>query len=95
MTINRAAFRKEAKKLYKEKNKGVPKKQRLPFSDFFKQYKDMKSGKIDESQLSGSEDSELNSEEDFDFENIINVNEINDDDVETSEIIVKDESQGS
>lgn len=96
MTINRAALRAEAKRLYKEQIKGVPKRQRLPFSEFFKRYRDMKFNKTDEPQLQESEEL-LNTDivEDFDFENIINVNEIDDNDVETSPTIVRDEDQES
>jgi len=83
---NRTAFRAEAKKVYKERIKGVPKKQRLPFAKFFKQYKDMKLGKTPD-----TEQVDMNTEEtDFDFDNIINVNEISDDDLEAPQDTIKD-----
>ena len=69
MGISRDSLRKEAKKVYKEKVKGVPKKQRIPFSQFFKQFKALKSGKIDDIDVHG------NAEEDFDFEDMINTDE--------------------
>jgi len=79
MSFVRDALRREAKKLYKEQTKGVPKSQRVPFAKFFKHYKDSKSGKT-------SEDLDVNigeaSAEDFDFDNLVNINEISDDDVE-------------
>lgn len=73
MSVNRDALRREAKKLYKEQTKGVPKKQRIPFAQFFKQYKRLRSGKIEQDVVP---------DEDFNFEDLVNVNEISDDDVE-------------
>lgn len=35
----RSGIRDAAKKLYKERTKNVPKKKRIAFADFFKQYK--------------------------------------------------------
>jgi hypothetical protein len=88
----RSAIRAEAKRLYKEQVKGVPKRQRLSFAEFFKKYRDMKTGKINDVEM--PENAEEN--EDFDFDNIINVNKISDDDLEKSETpqtIIKDEEQ--
>lgn len=78
MGLSRVVLRAEAKKLYKEQTKGVPRKQRVPFATFFKNYKELKSGKIKEADLPATE-------EDFDFESMINV--IDDDDLvdETAE----------
>lgn len=75
--LNREALRREAKKAYKEACKNVPKRQRMPFARFFKDYKNTKSA--DHVSASPVE------EEDFDFENFINVNEISDDDVEDTD----------
>ena len=69
MGISRVSLRKEAKKIYKEKVKGVPKKQRIPFPEFFKQFKALKSGKIDDINVQD------NTTEDFDFEDMINIDE--------------------
>lgn len=71
---SRAILREKAKKAYKEQIKGVPKKQRVPFAQFFKQFKDDKAGKAD-TQVEAEET-------DFDFDNIINVNEISDENPE-------------
>ena len=84
---DRATLRREAKKLYKEQTKGISKKQRLPFAQFFKQYRDIKLGKTDVPEP------EIEAEEDFDFDNIINVNEISDDDPEAPQTIIRDENQ--
>jgi hypothetical protein len=87
MGLSRNALRNEAKKLYKEQIKGVPKKQRVPFSVFFKKYKKLKN------EDSGEKPEVVQNieEEDFDIENIINVNEISDDDVELPQTIVREE----
>ena len=87
MSINRAALRKEAKRLYKEQVKNIPKKQRLSFSKFFKQYKNVKAGKVEDDLSLEVEES------DFDFENMININEISDDDIEAPQVIIKDENK--
>ena len=68
MGISRDVLRKEAKKAYKDQTKNVPKRQRISFSQFFKQYKEFKFGKIDDVNID-------NEEEDFDFESIINIDE--------------------
>lgn len=73
MTINRTALRTEAKKLYKKQMKEIPKKQRPSFVEFFKKYKNTKYEK--------SNVDDIEQEIDFDFDNIINVNEINDNDL--------------
>jgi hypothetical protein len=87
--MNRASLRAEAKKLYKEQTKGIPKKQRLPFAQFFKQYRAIKLGKVDDVTQA-----DIDAEEtDFDFDNIINVNEISDDDLEAPQVITRDEDQ--
>ena len=81
MKINRNALRAEAKKIYKQQVKGVPKKFRVPFATFFKQYREQKLKKQAEPE---PEIESVN--DDFDFENIININEINDDDIEILDI---------
>jgi len=73
---SRILLRKEAKRLYKEQTKSIPKKQRLAFSEFYKRYKKMKNTDVEPEQV------EKQIDEDFNFENFINVNEINDDDIE-------------
>jgi len=80
--------RENAKKLYKEqiKKQNIPKNRRMTFSQFFKQYLEMQ--KIQAHQPVGenqqvTEDTE--DTEDFDFENMVNINEITDEDVEVQE----------
>lgn len=72
----RSILRTKAKKLYKEQIKSVPKNQRISFAEFFKRYKGMKSVSTNEPEVTG---------EDFDFEDMINVNEISDGEVEVVE----------
>lgn len=78
MGLSRSLLRAEAKKLYKEQVKGIPKRQRLPFSQFFKNYLKVKSGKVPENELPDVP-------EDFDFEDMVNVNMISDDDLESAD----------
>lgn len=85
---SRSILRAEAKKLYKEQIKGVPKKQRITFAVFFKNYKAVKSDKINDVQQF-----DIDAKEDFNFDNIINVNEISDDGLESSQTIIKDVNQ--
>lgn len=70
----RTLLRQEAKKVYKEQTKNVPKRQRIPFSEFFKQFKKLKGSPG--TSFDNGEDSVV---EDFDFENLVNINEISDD----------------
>ncbi len=87
MSLGREVLRKEAKKLYKEQTKNVPKKQRVPFPQFFKHYRDLKMGKVSE---------ELpvdigTTQEDFDLENMVNINEISDGSIEVVESTEEEE----
>lgn len=68
---SRSMMRAEAKKIYKKQVKSVPKRQRMPFSDFWKQYKKMSATK---DEL----DTGTTKEEDFNFEDMINANEVTD-----------------
>ena len=73
MSVSRDMLRRQAKKLYKEQIKSVPKAQRVPFAKFFEHFK--KKGNLPDT---------INPEvetEDFNFEDMVNVNEINDGDV--------------
>jgi len=69
---SRNLLRKEAKRIYKEQTKGVPKYKRIPFSEFFKQFKKSKSNSAINEQIKEVE-------EDFDFENFVNINNIDED----------------
>lgn len=87
MSLGREILRKEAKKLYKEQTKNVPKKQRVPFPQFFKNYRDLKMGKVNE---------ELpvdvgTTQEDFNIEDMVNINEISDGSVEVVESTEEEE----
>jgi len=78
---SRSMLRAAAKKAYKEqiKKDRTPKNRRMPFSQYFKQYL-----KIQES-LKANKNADIESDtEDFDFEEMINVEEISDEDVEKS-----------
>lgn len=78
---SRSILRAAAKKTYKEqiKKNGTPKNRRMPFSQFFKQYVKL------QQSLKANKDPETEANtEDFDFEEMINVEEISDDNVEKS-----------
>lgn len=75
---NRAQIRALAKKLYKEQTKGIPKRQRVPFSKFFKNYQKLKSGKINPELPTDL----MDEDDDFNFDDMVNVNMISDDDLE-------------
>lgn len=64
---NRDLLRSEAKRIYKEQAKSVPKNQRMSFSEFFKRFKKEKYSK------SGS-NTENEVVEDFDIEELENIN---------------------
>lgn len=65
MGLKRNRLREEAKKIYKD----IPKKQRMPFPEFYKRFKLVKQ-------------SEVKQEEDFDFEDMVNVNDLNEEDID-------------
>lgn len=70
----RDILRKEAKKIYKQQIKDVPKHQRMPFAQFFKNYmKSLKQKPAIESE---------GNEEDFDFDDLINMNNLNEEETE-------------
>ena len=87
MSLGREVMRKEAKKLYKEQTKNVPKKQRVPFSKFFKHYRDLKLGK--ESDVPVDTDTTLTNE-DFNFEDLVKVNDISDNSIKVVETMEED-----
>lgn len=86
MSLGREVMRKEAKKLYKEQTKNVPKRQRVPFSKFFKHYRDLKLGK--ETDVPDVEVAPAN--EDFNFEDLVKVNDISDNSIEVVETMEED-----
>lgn len=88
MALSREALRREAKKAYKENAKSVPKRNRMPFSQFFKQFKKMRNtGQTPEIEIPDTYP------EDFDFENFVNVNQIDDDSLEDGEEIKETEEE--
>ena len=79
MALSREVLRQQAKKAYKEQTKSAPKRNRIPFSEFFKKYrKNKKDGQSIDIQKPDTED--------FDFEDLINVNEISDENLEKDDI---------
>jgi len=77
MGLGRDLLRAEAKKLYKEQVKGVPKKSRMPFADFYKQFKRMKAGKIVEEEHDHSDhDHSHDVPEDFDVGQVASINKV-------------------
>ena len=64
MSINRDVLRAEAKKIYKQQIKSIPKKQRITFAQFFENFKKSKKKEIVEVK-----------EEDFDIEQVVKLNE--------------------
>ena len=86
MSLSREAMRRKAKKVYKENTKNIAKRKRVPFSQFFKQFKSAPN--TDETPDLEMPEAES---EDFDFENLVNVSEINDDDLEETDEEVVDQ----
>jgi len=69
MNIGRNIMREEAKKVYKREAKKYPKKQRIPFSQFFKKYKEAM--KVKQVQEVGPKQ-----EQDFDFNDMVQLNDL-------------------
>lgn len=68
--LGKQILKNEAKKIYKENTKNIPKKKRLPFSEFFKQYRKMKSQEAEQKQVVQPEAGA----EDFNFDDMVNIN---------------------
>jgi len=84
MKTRRALARAEAKKLYKEQVKGVPKHKRVPFATFFKNYQKLKSRPV-KTELPDIP-------EDFDFDDMIQVNMLGEDEEildKTEDVIIE------
>ena len=73
MSLSREALRRKAKKVYKENTKNVPRGRRIPFAQFFKQYKA-------EQQALSSPIVEEPDQEDFDFDSLVSVNDVGEED---------------
>ncbi len=67
--MNREILRNKAKKMYKENIKNVAKNQRISFNEFFKRYRESLKNK-------SSDIVETEGQEDFDLEQVANVNEV-------------------
>lgn len=85
MSFGRDLLRAEAKKLYKEQVKNVPKKSRMPFAQFYKELKKIKLNKQQQ------ETTAVPVVEDFDLENVVNVDNNVAVEQPTNEIIVQEE----
>ena len=84
----RDILRKKAKELYKQQAKGIPKKYRIPFADFFKTYVETIKNPKDTLGDDPAEDNE-----DFNFDELINMNELSDDDVLTPDPSIVEEEK--
>jgi len=62
-------LREEAKRIYKENSKKVPKSKRIPFSQFFKQYKEAKKAQQPQEAAKAEQ-------KDFDFGDMVNNNDL-------------------
>ena len=79
MSVGRNMMRDEIKRIYKERCKGVPRRQRMPFSEFYKQYKAAIASQTVEEPHDHEHDHE---DKDFNFDDMVNRNEISDATVE-------------
>jgi len=80
MSAGRDMLREEAKKVYKENAKKYPKRQRLPFAKFYKQYK--AAAKAKQNQQDMVPEQPQRPAQDFDFNDMVSLNNISDADVE-------------
>lgn len=73
--LEKEILKREAKKIYKENTKKIPKRNRIPFSEFFKQYRKLKAGQHEHvhDEKCGHEVAPA-APEDFDFNEMVNVN---------------------
>ena len=69
LPMSNIVMRNQAKRVYKERTKNIPKKQRISFSAFFEQYKAAIS-------KAPPQPTETPIEEDFDISSVANVNEL-------------------
>jgi len=74
-SLAKQILKNEIKKIYKENTKNIPKRNRIPFSEFFKQYRKLKAGQHGPVNDEMREHEALPSiPEDFDFNEMVNVN---------------------
>jgi hypothetical protein len=62
----KSILRAEAKKLYKENTKKIPKRNRIPFAQFFKKFVEMK--------RSVQKPAEVEAQDDFNFDDMVKLN---------------------
>ena len=79
MSLSRDILRSQAKKIYKEQSKNVPKRQRLPFSKFYKQFVKMQRNPVEPETAVPAP---TPATDDFNFEDMVNVNAVSDDTLE-------------
>ncbi len=88
--LSRDLLRQKAKKIYKENVKNIPKNKRITFATFFKQYKNLSNSE----QAAEAKTTEPKPEaEDFNFENLVNVSEINDESLEPANKTTEDQNE--
>ena len=80
MSLSRDILRSQAKKIYKEQAKSVPKRQRLPFAKFYKQFVKMQRNPVEQDEVAAA--APTSTTEDFDFQDMVNVNAVSDDKLE-------------
>ena len=85
MGLGRDILRAEAKKIYKEQTKSVPKKSRMPFAQFYKDFKKMKLNKQKQDTTA------IPVAEDFNLEEIVNVDNNVTVEQPTNEVTVEEE----
>lgn len=81
MSIGSKMLREEAKRVYKENAKKYPKKQRMPFSEFFKRYKKA----IKDNTINKQQQQTATAKDDFDFNDMVSLNNISDANLENKE----------
>lgn len=79
--LSRNVLKTQARKIYKRKVKDIPKKDRLPFGSFFKQFLEI----VSSQKTSNLKNEEIEVVEDFNFEDLVNVNEVSDDNLENKQ----------
>jgi len=87
--LNRNLLRAEAKRIYKEKTKGVPKRKRIPFDQFFKQFRELRTKAVAKSNE--VVEPTITEPEDFNFDDFVSVNIIDDAELDSDE---PDETKG-
>ena len=69
--LGKNILKQEAKKIYKTNIKNVPKRNRMPFGQFFKKYCEMKKAEVTHNHEEHDHEHES---EDFNFDEMVNIN---------------------